>query len=805
MIEDEVYVMLMMMRADEGYTPNEKCSLEEMVACALADDTDACLAACTGNEEEEQVGNGLVTISKVSAAAQQEVAMNASKKNVGTVKLTAGPDGAIVSSVVVKRSGLWSNDVSVQLQNKAWTVVTSARSANSNGEAVVRFSPALTLKANESMSFDVLVNLLPGIWANETHSFAVIGANLANGTANGSANLWTLKTTSYVVTPATVSLSTTTATINAWEDAKTINRITITPSKKSTINGFTLTKVGGAQDFDKFGEIKAYYNNAEIGKVVITSDKIVVSNLNIEKDASTSAQIELKATSNYIWPAASNTTDINFETTADIDVVEVETKESVQMATIPTTALTVTFGAVNLDIEKTTEKSETVAPGATEVVLYEAKVSSSTEFDVVEYELVAWAWDSALIDWKIILYVDWSPIELYQNAAKHVKDPVFDWTNTWTFTTNDLFTVTPRHPVTIRVVGNVISDISTATPADLIQSYTFNINKVRDVENTSNVLAGTPLVSEAWDTVTIAEGTLTLKTATLAAPSSLNLWANWTNLEASRFAIRASNENITVTKVVFNKNAAFTDSLKNVISSAKLVNAKTDEVIASNGKINANDIEFSSINLSAIKDEDVNVKLVITTKGFNYASLAVKTLQLTPVIAAADTNRDSGWSATVTWTPTVNTYTFGVKSPEVTMEKVNDNLFKVTVKNVDTENAITLQSVDVRVKPLSNDADYEWIYVLREEWSSIKDPTVLATNYAAWNSTDPNSTAWEWVIPGAATTFTFVTAQDIVKNGGTYTFELYVDSNYVNPTTLVAEFTNATYAEWTENYDISAK
>ena len=48
MVEDEVYVMLMMMRADEGYTPNEKCTLEEMVACALAEDTDACLAACTG-------------------------------------------------------------------------------------------------------------------------------------------------------------------------------------------------------------------------------------------------------------------------------------------------------------------------------------------------------------------------------------------------------------------------------------------------------------------------------------------------------------------------------------------------------------------------------------------------------------------------------------------------------------------------------------------------------------------------------------------------------------------------------------
>ena len=67
MEEDEVYVMLMMMRADEGYTPNEKCSLEEMVACALADDTDACLAACTGDEESNTpVKAGTLNVSATS-------------------------------------------------------------------------------------------------------------------------------------------------------------------------------------------------------------------------------------------------------------------------------------------------------------------------------------------------------------------------------------------------------------------------------------------------------------------------------------------------------------------------------------------------------------------------------------------------------------------------------------------------------------------------------------------------------------------------------------------------------------------
>ena len=87
MTEVRGYVMLMMMRADKGYTPNEKCSLEEMVACALAEDTDACLAACTGNEGEETPANPGYAKVSTKAAATQTVALNAVEKKIGTVTL----------------------------------------------------------------------------------------------------------------------------------------------------------------------------------------------------------------------------------------------------------------------------------------------------------------------------------------------------------------------------------------------------------------------------------------------------------------------------------------------------------------------------------------------------------------------------------------------------------------------------------------------------------------------------------------------------------------------------------------------
>jgi len=116
MTEVRGYVMLMMMRADKGYTPNEKCSLEEMVACALAEDTDACLAACEGNEEETPTGNGLVTVKRVGSTTTTEVAQNAVNKKVGSIKLTAGEYDTTVNSIVIAHSGLGTaKDVKVQL------------------------------------------------------------------------------------------------------------------------------------------------------------------------------------------------------------------------------------------------------------------------------------------------------------------------------------------------------------------------------------------------------------------------------------------------------------------------------------------------------------------------------------------------------------------------------------------------------------------------------------------------------------------------------------------------------------------
>jgi hypothetical protein len=82
------YVMLMMMRADDAYTPTTGCSAEELLACILADDYDACIAACSEEAEEEDLP-GFVNVTRVGSTATQEVARNAVNKKVGSIKLKA--------------------------------------------------------------------------------------------------------------------------------------------------------------------------------------------------------------------------------------------------------------------------------------------------------------------------------------------------------------------------------------------------------------------------------------------------------------------------------------------------------------------------------------------------------------------------------------------------------------------------------------------------------------------------------------------------------------------------------------------
>jgi hypothetical protein len=98
--------------------------------------------------------------------------------------LKAGEYDTTVSSVVIGHSGLGdATNVSVQLFQNGVAVTSQKTISKSSQQVTLKLSPAIVMKANSSMTFDVVASLSGE--SNETHNFSVEAVNVANGKAEG--------------------------------------------------------------------------------------------------------------------------------------------------------------------------------------------------------------------------------------------------------------------------------------------------------------------------------------------------------------------------------------------------------------------------------------------------------------------------------------------------------------------------------------------------------------------------------------------------------------------------------------------
>jgi hypothetical protein len=213
------------MRADDAYTPTTGCSAEELLACILAEDYQACIATCSEDAEDVEVLPGHATVSLVSKAADQYVPYDAYQIKVGTIKLTAGENPTTVSSVVISRDGLSNfkaNTISIKLKGSIGETEEREVSVSRNS-ASVKFTPSLKLAARESQNFDVIVTLNDDEDVNAVHNFKVSEVSVSNGTATGMPiALGTLKTTSAKTKTAVVSAKNVDRYVKAGDKAKSI-------------------------------------------------------------------------------------------------------------------------------------------------------------------------------------------------------------------------------------------------------------------------------------------------------------------------------------------------------------------------------------------------------------------------------------------------------------------------------------------------------------------------------------------------------------------------------------------------------
>jgi hypothetical protein len=318
---------------------------------------------------------------------------------------------------------------------------------------------------------------------------------------------------------------------------------------------------------------------------------------------------------------------------------------------------------------------------------------------------------------------------------------------------------------------------SNATPVPADYTGTF---KITQVKNVSNGNTSTVSKSQAGDKVTVKNGTVVLKNATTAPASSRTIYAS-ADQEIGRFGIGAEAENVTVRKLTVTNGAASTGvtDWTTVISSnsVKLVDVATNSQISATVTVTAGSIVFDSMSAEVTKDTTRNFKVVATTTGFSSGEHG-KRIDIAVALNTVDKASGSAATPNPGTLASVSTtdYVLGVVPPTVSITKKSAKVFLVKVTNVDSESDITLNAIKARVKPVAvNNSTYTAIYCLRSEGSSASTCPEVTTSSGTGG------------VPGVAANLMITTAPTISKNGSSYSYEILVDSNYVDPTDLLGE------------------
>ena len=732
----------------------------------------------------EPTAPGYAEVSLVSAPADQSVPYNANGVKVGTIKLTAGQNATTVSSVTVTRSGLGNVG---DLQG-AWlanaNVVTDVKSFSSSSQsATIKFSPSLKLAAGESMNFDVMVAVDGAV--NSEHSFKVSSVNVSNGTASGApVSLGTIKTTSYKVANVSATLAGQ-SSLQAGKTNVLVATAKVTPVKEATIKKFVVNKASATPSADfteAFANMKAYYKGNVVGTVSVTDDKIVVDGLDIAALANETINIELKADITYVGASLTFAAQVGYDNTS---IVAVEKNSGYAMpVTVNATPSNINISGVNLKITKTTTGTTTVNPGASNVTLYEADITSDAEFDVTKFWLKdaqgTFASYTGFSDDKVVLYVGGDDYELTTGA--------YSATSGFYFQTNGVkFTVEPGQKVKIKVVGSFLSN---ANAADF--KFSFGIDELKSLTD-NNTLSISK--TQVGDRVSVKNGSAVVKTATVAAPTTQRIYAS-AEQEIGRFALKATDDELTLKEVSFaNSGALNGGTLEDLLSDVKLVRLSDNTELNSSVEIDGNEIKFTSMSSAFAKDTDVNVKVVANTNTFTNDTLS-GTVRLSIVSGSlVATKASDGSNAQVSGTPTFKQYTLGVQAPVVTLVKTDSSRFTVTVKNVDTEADVVLTGIKASVKVDSSNDGYVGKFCLNLQGSSNTDCAAA----------DAASGSGVIGAAGTSQTFTLTTPVTLTKNGGEISYEIYVDSSFINPTGLQALIQNLYFDGTSENYNVSAQ
>jgi len=217
----------------------------------------------TGDSTAPETGVFSVSLS-ANTPSSTSVPKNGSRIPFTTVNLKAGSQSATVNTLTIKRSGLSINtDITKVWAERNGVRVSSQQSVNSSDEAIITFSPVLTIPAGQTITLDIVASL------NSTYATGNMSLGVVDGSSVVVGNLMSF--VDYTVALVDLTGGAATATPKVGDTATQLAAFDFSPNKDVTFKSIVL-KNTATEDMSKVLENVYLEKNGNVVSESVTID-----------------------------------------------------------------------------------------------------------------------------------------------------------------------------------------------------------------------------------------------------------------------------------------------------------------------------------------------------------------------------------------------------------------------------------------------------------------------------------------------------------------------------------------------------
>ncbi len=521
----------------------------------------------------------------------------------GKFDVTAGTSDVAVNSITLERHGLSNrSDIRrVYFEINGLRVSTRANIAADN-TVLVSFNPTMNIKAGETKTIDLVVELVSGATIGAEHSFSVVSADASANLLGLPVRTSSMRIGSYVVETVTFNqIALSSPQYNVGEKDVLLGEFELqtTGDSDNLFKTITLRNAGTSDLLSSLDNLAIYNNGVKVSTNVEFLGREVTFTVNSEIENGRTESYQIRAD---ILAADRINDTINFELRNATDVVVVEKATSFSapiwgvVTSVSLGTATIIGGDLLLSRDTTVGLNQTVSASTNDVVLLSAKFNPNEAVTLEDVRINYATTGSGLynIFSSLRLVVDGKTISTYTPASSESSN--VSLTGSFTFDT----TFTASKLVNIQVLWNVRNNapentgfnISTFAAADLGSS---------SVRYDSNDETATINGSAQWVNLSVANSTLTLTRNDAIDTTNNTIVSGASDITLLWFAARANDvSDLRISSVI----PTLTGSVAlNQVNNVRLYQDNT--IIATR-----NNFDFSGLNVTVAKNSSVNFKIV---------------------------------------------------------------------------------------------------------------------------------------------------------------------------------------------------